>query len=595
MPQDVPTVMSGPDPSLWPDRVKVLFIGVNDDAGQLRLAREHRAIQQSLESWSDRFEFAGLLEVQVHELGPALRRRCPHVLHFSGHGTRTGELVFQSGSGSPASIPVDAFVSLLRALGVDIKLAILNACFSEDQARAVSEITGIAIGMRRQISDRAAIAFSRAFYEALACSASVADAFRQAQAEIRLEKETAGDALVPELFVRPGLDASQVRLPPIRPQVVAPAPGPQRAREPRPVAEPGPPRSARLDHRWLRGLLVALFAAAGALGLVLWRSASYPHGFAIKVLFVDKARQSVKIAGTVRLESGAYTPPVRVEGSDMATFDSVPQRLDGSEAGFTVDSPMFRVAARERRYPLRSEAIIVLELEPIATKVSGTVNVAGMRLSGGEVSLAGHDCSAPIRNGYFELSCADVRLPVKIEVHEPPSYAGRICVHDFEVSEPTNNALELGPCGPPAAPPAPRASPVRPPPPPCLRSPEELIQREAGLVQQGDLTGVVGLFAPGATVHDVLAGTRQAPRERYRDELQQHRFLTAVHGDIACESTASTAFCTSSSRGTFDSPRGSSTVPGYDNPAGSDRWMLEKRNGCWRIQGLTINAAVKQP
>lgn len=574
-----PEIPPGTAELRWPERIQILFIAVNDAQGGLRLDKEHRAIRKSLDRWPDRFTLAPLLGVQIDEIGEELRRYSPDVLHFCGHGTSAGELAFPDGSGAISAMSADAFEALLRALGGNIKLAVLNACFSMHQARAVCDLTGIAIGMHRQISDDAAIAFSRALYGALADSRSVRDAFELARAEIRVVGKR-DDADVPELFVRPGLDASRIHLPRISPPIRRPP----RLHWPTTIPVPS---------IWI--WLLILFAIGLLAGARKW----VPDGgddFAVKVKFIDEARQPVKLTGTVRLESEAYTPTVPADNADLVELAQVPRRMAGKDASFTVESPAFRVAAPLRRYPLQANGIIYLELQRIMTRISGTISLAGKRLPGGEISLAGLPCSGTIRDGFFEIPCAGVRLPVKAQVREPVSYARQVCGREIVLHEETNNELELVACPSPS--PLPTSStPSRPSAPssasmpsPCVRSPEELIRREAELVRRHDLAGVVSLFAPGAVVRDDKAATQQSPYARYRAELARHRFLTASHANIQCEpASAGIAFCASSSAGSCDDGIH------YDNPPGSDRWTLENRGGCWRIRSLAINAAGKSP
>lgn len=568
---------SGGDVDATPDRIKVLFIAVNGAQAELRLDEEHRAIRKSLERWPERFAFYSLLGVRSYELGEELRRRSPDVLHFCGHGASPGGLAFPDAPGKFSPISADAFSALLRALRGNIQLVVLNACFSEQQARAVSNVAGIAIGMRRQISDEAAVAFSRALYSALADAKSVGDAFEMARAGIRIAGKPE-DADVPVLHRRRDVDPSRVHLPGLAPAGGLPRPG---------------------GGIWLGTLArpAVLIAIASLIGLataqVIGARRPIADGggeFTIKVRLVDEAGRPVKLTGRTRLESDAYTPTVLVDNSDLVEFPQVPGRLEGSNASFAVDSQTFRVASPLKRYRLRINGLIDLELQPIVSKVSGTVSVAGKRLSGGQISLAGYGCSGAIADGYFEVPCANVKLPVNARVSEPDGHAMGACNREVVLEQVTNNELELGACSnsggsPPVEPPKVQRQPP-PPPVACVRSANELIRREAELVMRQDLNGVVGLFAPGATVRDAHTGVRQSPRDRYLAELTEHRFVTASHDDIQCvPSDATIWLCTSSSAGVFDHD------PPYNNPPGSDQWVLERQGRCWRIRSLAINAA----
>ena len=54
---------------------------------------------------------------------------------------------------------------------------VLNACYSEVQAEAISQHINHVIGMNRAIGDKAAINFAVAFYDALAAGEDVEFAF----------------------------------------------------------------------------------------------------------------------------------------------------------------------------------------------------------------------------------------------------------------------------------------------------------------------------------------------------------------------------------------------------------------------------------
>ncbi len=53
----------------------------------------------------------------------------------------------------------------------------LNACYSETQALAIYDYIDCVIGMERAVSDKAAIHFSTAFYDALGAGRSYKEAF----------------------------------------------------------------------------------------------------------------------------------------------------------------------------------------------------------------------------------------------------------------------------------------------------------------------------------------------------------------------------------------------------------------------------------
>lgn len=54
----------------------------------------------------------------------------------------------------------------------------LNACFSETQAEGIAKHIPYVIGMSNEIGDKAAIAFSIGFYQALGAGRSIEEAYK---------------------------------------------------------------------------------------------------------------------------------------------------------------------------------------------------------------------------------------------------------------------------------------------------------------------------------------------------------------------------------------------------------------------------------
>jgi hypothetical protein len=114
-----------------------------------------------------------------------------------------------------------ALASLFRALKDNIRVVMLNACYSRGQADAITEVIDCAIGMNKAIGDRAAITFAASFYRALGFGRSVQEAFEQGKTALLLEG--IAEESTPELHVRQGIDASAIVL--VNPSPPIPAEG----------------------------------------------------------------------------------------------------------------------------------------------------------------------------------------------------------------------------------------------------------------------------------------------------------------------------------------------------------------------------------
>ncbi|GAC1392727.1 MAG: hypothetical protein NVSMB38_17290 [Ktedonobacteraceae bacterium] len=135
-----------------------------------------------------------------------LNQHKPQIVHFSGHGSQTGEIILVDSSGSPKPVSPRAIKALFTTLRDNIQLVVLNACYSRLQAEAIIEIIDCVIGMNDTIGDRAATIFAASFYRAIGFGRSVQEAFDQGKAALLLEGIP--EESTPELVVKAGVDPS---------------------------------------------------------------------------------------------------------------------------------------------------------------------------------------------------------------------------------------------------------------------------------------------------------------------------------------------------------------------------------------------------
>lgn len=179
---------------------------------QLRLDVEFREITAKLRAseYRDVFQLIPILAARPDDLLQALNEHRPKIVQFSGHGAQTGELMFLDDQGYAKAITPNALNTLFMALKDDVRLVILNACYSEIQARAISEVIDCVVGMSDAISDDTAIVFIASFYRALGFGRSVQNAFDQGLVALRMQGLTNSE--VPRLLTRTGVDPAQVLL-----------------------------------------------------------------------------------------------------------------------------------------------------------------------------------------------------------------------------------------------------------------------------------------------------------------------------------------------------------------------------------------------
>ncbi len=158
----------------------ILVLAANPkNTSPLRLDQEVREIDSGLQRARRREEF---VLVQKWATRPKDVRRAmldyrPNIVHFCGHGTGEEGLVFEDENGQVKLVDADA-LSEFFGLFSEIECVVLNACYSEVQSEAIAKHIPYVIGMRRSISDVAAIEFAVAFYDALGAGESYEFAHR---------------------------------------------------------------------------------------------------------------------------------------------------------------------------------------------------------------------------------------------------------------------------------------------------------------------------------------------------------------------------------------------------------------------------------
>ena len=90
-------------------------------------------------------------------------------------------------TGSRLQTTIDATLGLGEALvSGQVECVLLNACYSEAQATAITGHIPYVIGMHQALSDAAALSFSAGFYQALGAGRSLTDAYQFGVVQIRL-------------------------------------------------------------------------------------------------------------------------------------------------------------------------------------------------------------------------------------------------------------------------------------------------------------------------------------------------------------------------------------------------------------------------
>lgn len=197
-----------------------LFLAANPKATEsLALDEEIRLIEDMIRrsKYRDMLAIQSAWAVRPDDLIQLFNERQPQIVHFSGHGSGKEGICLVDKNGEVGLVTTLALKRLFTNFKGNIRLIFLNACYSQEQAKALVEVIDCVIGMNDSVSDEAAMIFAGSFYRALAFGLSVQNAFDQGLTALAVanipEEET------PQLLVKDGVDPNQVVL--VGPQAVS--------------------------------------------------------------------------------------------------------------------------------------------------------------------------------------------------------------------------------------------------------------------------------------------------------------------------------------------------------------------------------------
>lgn len=191
--------------------IKVLFLASNPKATkQLALDEEIREITSKIRAaeYRDSIDLTSAWAVKPDDLLQMLNQHKPQIVHFSGHGSQSGEIILISDGGESKPVSSKALKSLFTTLKDNIKVVFLNCCYSEEQAKAITQVIDCVVGMSDAIGDKGAIIFAASFYRAIGFGRSINDAFDQGITALLLEGIP--EENTPKLLVKHGVDPSKV-------------------------------------------------------------------------------------------------------------------------------------------------------------------------------------------------------------------------------------------------------------------------------------------------------------------------------------------------------------------------------------------------
>jgi hypothetical protein len=207
--EDILRVVAGQD-SVVGSGGTILYLSASPNDPDLelpaiRIDLEMKKIQERLQLSKTRgqYEIKFRPASEWDDLSQALVDYDPRVVHFSAHGDSDGNLLLENAVGGVALTTPEGLASLFGLHRATITCVIVNACYSERLARAMSQHIDYVVGMRWQIGEEAAIEFSVGFYTGLFAGHPVPEAFKRGLAHIQRSEATKLEYRTPLLLPEP--------------------------------------------------------------------------------------------------------------------------------------------------------------------------------------------------------------------------------------------------------------------------------------------------------------------------------------------------------------------------------------------------------
>jgi WD40 repeat protein/adenylylsulfate kinase-like enzyme len=159
----------------------ILILAANPkNTAPLRLDQEIREIDEGLRRANKReqYKLEQKWAVRSRDFYRGILDYQPQIVHFCGHGAGEEGIVLEDDTGKMELVQTKALASMFELFAKKgVECVILNACYSEGQAEAISQYVNYVVGMNRAVGDKAAVAFAVAFYDGIAAGYEVEEAY----------------------------------------------------------------------------------------------------------------------------------------------------------------------------------------------------------------------------------------------------------------------------------------------------------------------------------------------------------------------------------------------------------------------------------
>jgi esterase/lipase superfamily enzyme len=154
----------------------------------LQLEKEVELIKARLNESDGGREFVIRVEpsARAEDLSRYLLDYKPLIVHFAGHGSSSGDIIFENEQNQVQPVSATALANLFSVVKGQTECVVLNACFSFEKADELKEQVRCVIGMGKDIDNESALRFTGGFYRGLGFGQGYDSAFHLGRNEISL-------------------------------------------------------------------------------------------------------------------------------------------------------------------------------------------------------------------------------------------------------------------------------------------------------------------------------------------------------------------------------------------------------------------------
>lgn len=184
-------------------KYKILLLAASPtDQKHLNLMKEIREIKKLIRSSKYRklLSFETEVATTFDTFTQAILDVNPDIIHFSGHGNING-IALEYDDGKTHFVDERTIDKIFSLLKDEVKCVLLNSCYSEKQAKAISKHGIYVVGMNDSIDDDAAIAFSSGFYQSIGAGKGYEYSFHWALTHVMAKATNFDQYNIPKLWI----------------------------------------------------------------------------------------------------------------------------------------------------------------------------------------------------------------------------------------------------------------------------------------------------------------------------------------------------------------------------------------------------------